>query len=370
MKVIVGACIMLCAAWASFALAADSTAGHAPTQRSVADQLGQPHWGRHLSAPLCGVYAACTAVELVGLKADPRDFVTTRYVGRCGGSSPQELERMVEACGARASTMSRLSVVDLRLMESPIIAYVRPNPDTDRFNHWVTALPSGSHVMIFDELREPFEVSHAEFLGVWSGIGICVTRDGAPLSSVWWARASLLLPTLILAVVAVQCRWFLAIVAKASVLKQVAGLFGASLIAALAGNFVFGDPLHHGQGVAAATAASQQAKYRVGTLDDARKASVNRDALLVDARRERDYRLGTIDGAVNIPVTASVREIDQYVKRVHRSTPIVVFCQSASCGYDETVAKQLVSLGFANVTVCDEGWREYDENSRLHTDAD
>ncbi|MGH7135394.1 MAG: rhodanese-like domain-containing protein [Pirellulales bacterium] len=167
---------------------------------------------------------------------------------------------------------------------------------------------------------------------------------------------------------AFRCQWLLVIVAKATFLKQVAFLCGASLLAALAGNLVFGDPLHHGKGVAAATASSEQAKYRIGTLDDARKATVSGGTLLVDARRERDYRLGTIDGAVNIPVTASVWEINKYLERIKRSTPIVVFCQSASCGYDETVARELVSLGFDDVTVCDEGWREY-ENSKHHADA-
>jgi len=126
----------------------------------------------------------------------------------------------------------------------------------------------------------------------------------------------------------------------------------------------FGDLIHHREGVVVATAVSRSGNFRVGTLADAAQAAARGDMLLVDARRVEDYQLGTIDGAVNIPVTASPWAMSKYLQHLDRDTPVVVFCQSAACGYDETVGTQLVSLGFTNVTVCDEGWREYRESAR------
>lgn len=97
----------------------------------------------------------------------------------------------------------------------------------------------------------------------------------------------------------------------------------------------------------------------MGTLQDAEIASERPDYLLVDARREEDFRQGSISRAVNIPVNASFWAISKYLAKLDRDTPIVVFCQSAQCIFNKTVADQIMSLEFKNVTVCDEGWSEY-----------
>ncbi len=334
------------------------------TARSIAELLPGPSfdWGTDVSGPMCGVYAACTAAEIVGIKADPRDFIATRYVGQCGGSSPEEVARVVTDAGAKASILTQLSAVDLRLMDCPLIANVRISPTSNRFNHWVVAVPSDAGVTIYDGLQTPYDISTAAFLGSWSGIGICVTRpESSPLASIWLGRCSLLLSVGIVGVAALRNRRVTAPSGTPRPLKQFGALCIASVALCIAGNAVFGDLVHHGEGVAVATASSQGGKYRVGRLEDAKRASSSRDELLVDARREVDFRLGTIDGAVNVPVTASIWAINRYLEKLDRETPIVVFCQSARCEYDETVAAQAVSLGFTDVTVCDQGWVEFQQ---------
>ncbi len=133
---------------------------------------------------------------------------------------------------------------------------------------------------------------------------------------------------------------------------------GTALLAGL-GNAIMADPENHQRGVAAATSAHAKSGFREGTLDDAQLASQDPAKLLIDARMERDYNAGSLQEAVNIPVSASQWSIRDYLECVGRETPIIVFCQSSRCGYDEAVATNLVNLGFQNVTVCNEGWHEY-----------
>jgi rhodanese-related sulfurtransferase len=355
-------CCIACVGRVSVATAGDAHDSPVRSKSRVADLLGSANWGSTLPGPLCGIYAACTAVELIGMEAKPRDFLMSKYVGNCGGSSPEEVARVVKDAGARADVLSNLSTFDLRLIECPLIANVRTSPNTNRFDHWVVAVPSATGMTIFDGLKKPYDIRTAEFLGIWSGIGICVTRYGpTPLVSIWLGRIPVFLTIVLVAVLVLRSQGSMARAGQSGIFKQISGLCLASLVLAILGNVIFGDLPHHGKGVAVATAASGVANYRSGTLDDAKNASASDGMLLVDARLETDYRLGTIKGAVNIPVSASVWEIDKYVEKLHRSTPIVVFCQSSSCGFDETVAAELTSLGFRNVTVCNEGWAEFQE---------
>ncbi|MCG8449128.1 MAG: rhodanese-like domain-containing protein [Pirellulales bacterium] len=317
-------------------------------------------WGGDISGPLCGVYAACTALELLGIEANPRNFIASRYVGQCGGSAPEEVSRVVVDAGAHAHTITRLSAIDLRLINCPVIANVRISASSNRFNHWIVAFPSDNGMTIYDGLQQPYDIRTAEFLGSWSGIGICVSRsEASPLVPIWLGRSSLFLIVGIAGVCALRNQALVKQINESSILKLLGYLCIASGALCIAGSSVFGDLLNHGKGVAVATASSQVSKYRVGTLEDAEQASVDPNALLIDARREQDYQLGTINRAVNVPVTASTWAIHSYLEKIDRDTPIVVFCQSARCDYDETVGAQLASLGFSDVTICNEGWSEF-----------
>jgi len=333
------------------------------SQRSaerIADRLPTADWGETLSGPLCGVYAACTAVELLGREAHPHQFITSEYVGRCGGSTAEEVANAVQKSGCHAHIITRLSALDLQLVGCPVIANVRVNPANDRFNHWVVVVPTPSGVRVYDGLQSPYEIGIGEFLGNWSGIGICATADESnPLVSIWLGRASFLLIMLIGVVAVLRNKGFVERINQLGPVRQVVGIGALSLVFTIAGNAVFGDLLHHGKAVSVAAAPSQSRNYTLGTLDDARKASSSSEALLIDARMADDYELGTIAGAVNIPVTASTWAINSYLEKLDRDTPIVVFCQSALCPYDETIGGQLVSLGFRNVTVCNEGYSEF-----------
>lgn len=341
-----------------FALVArQSNADTVSSRKRVLDLLPstQPDWGADLSGPMCGIFAACTAVELVGLSASPGDYIASRYVAGCSGSSADELAEIVTQAGGRARIVAKLSAFDLRAICTPVICNVRNQPATSEFNHWVTVLPGKSGVIVYDGLQDSYEISTAEFLGCWNGIGVCVSKeDDNPLALMWLSRSTVCL-TFGTALILSTRRFR----GGSGSVRQLGTVLLTSAIFSVVGNTVFGDLRNHAAGVAVATAPTTSKAYRTGTLDDAIAASKNESALLVDARHQKDYDRGTIDGAVNIPVTASAWAVRQYVNNLDRDTQIVVFCQSAQCTYDESVGAQLVSMRFRNVIVCNEGWREY-----------
>ncbi|MDZ4658733.1 MAG: rhodanese-like domain-containing protein [Bythopirellula sp.] len=309
---------------------------------------------------LCGVYAACTALKMIGFDAEPRDFFAARYVGKCGGSTPEEVARVITAAGGKAQIVSRLSSFDLGQVDCPVIANIRSTPTEKQFNHWVVAIKDKDGVIIFDGTNQESRLLTAEFLGVWSGLGILVSREGEnPLLSVWLGRLAVLQIALIGCGLVGSFPSFRINLNRLRSSNQVLLIVAAAALLAGLGNAVMADPENHLRGVVVATSAHAANGFRLGTLAEAEDASKDSSKLLIDARRERDFEAGSLLGAINIPVSASQWSIRDYLENVGRETPIVVFCQSSRCGYDEAVATNLVNLGFQNVTVCDEGWYEY-----------
>jgi rhodanese-related sulfurtransferase len=72
-----------------------------------------------------------------------------------------------------------------------------------------------------------------------------------------------------------------------------------------------------------------------------------------------DFAHGSLPNAVNIPVTATHQDIKEFLNAVPRDVKIVVFCQSATCAYDEHVAQMIAQLNFQRVSVANEGFAEF-----------
>lgn len=335
----------------------------------LADQLPVPDWRGNLGGPLCGIYSACSALELVGVSADPKNFVTSRYIGNGGGSSAAELVRLVNDAGGGVHALSRLSSFDLWMTKVPLVANVRVSPSSDRFDHWVVALWNDGGVVLHDGVQKPHKFSIAEFLGNWSGIGIAVTnsQNDPVLPHIWLGRLCLVEIAVLVGILCIRISRYAAWEARREIRpdwRTILGMSVLSTIFAVGGNLVFGDIPHHNAGVRVATASSGVTKYKKGTLSDAEKASNGSHRLLVDARYEEDFKHGTIPGAVNIPVSASQWAIRDFLESLDRRTQIVVFCQSQYCSFDDTVAAQLTDLGFSDVTACSEGWAEFSKLSK------
>lgn len=321
-----------------------------------------PHWSNGVSGPLCGVYSTCTAMRLSGFQCSPADYFTTSYVGS-SGSTPEQIASIAESVGAKAISVSNMSLFDLRWLDAPLIANVRSTPQSKAYDHWVVVTLHDGNLILYDALQPPMKARTAEFLASWSGVGVVSKRDEAVLPRVWAGRLVIVqLGVLIALGITAALRRFAH--QSRSLPHQMGAVFVVAVVLTAVGMTVLGDWPHHFSGVRLAAAPYSEKSYRSASLGELHTIVQTQEALLIDARLRANYLSGTLPGAVNVPVQASLWEIRQYLEGIRRDVPVVVFCQSARCTWDKTVAANLTLLGFTNVTVCKKGWAEYQEKYR------
>lgn len=318
-------------------------------------------WREPVSGPLCGIYAACSALQLLGAKVAPEDFLSTMYVGTCGGSNQREIVAVIEDSNYDACALSNLSIYDLRVVGLPLVSFVRSKAIDDRYNHWVTVIAKNDGVVVYDGAKEPYEITVAEFLGIWSGVGVFANQRGSlsPVLLIGLARAPLFLccSVLVYAAYRVSKSWE----NTSGMSPSIAVLALSTLLLCVVGNILFGDLRNCEVGISTAVAPFQTT-VRETSLTEAVAESAVPTVLLVDARRQIDYEMGSIRRAVNIPISASFHDVKSFLQNVNRNVKVYVYCQSKYCAYDDAIAKQIAFLGFKNVAVCDEGWVEYNES--------
>jgi len=322
--------------------AAPKTASRVHDQSPVSEQLRgrSPQWNVHASGPVCGVYAACTALGQVGIACSPGDYLTSRYVSAPQGSTPEDVAAIVTHAGGKATILSALSALDLRVLGKPVIANVRSTAAAKQYDHWAAVTCGHDEVTQHDGPGESVKLSLAEFLGLWSGLGIVVSNsDSWVVSTIWLGRVAVL-QAVLLVLLLLRVVVPLAIT-RTSWTHAAATICLLTACATACGVAIFGDISHHFQGVQVAIAPYAPIAYRVGTLDDIATLVQRGNGVLVDARHESTFKNGSIPRAVNIPVDASLWQIRDFLQDVDRDEPIVVFCHSKSCNYNETVGRNL-----------------------------
>ncbi|MBL8816151.1 MAG: rhodanese-like domain-containing protein [Planctomyces sp.] len=83
------------------------------------------------------------------------------------------------------------------------------------------------------------------------------------------------------------------------------------------------------------------------------------DTVLIDCRTVSAFRRGTIRTAINLPIDATVAEETSLLEMLSPKTPLILFCQSRNCEYDELVARRLIGRGFENIRLYDGGYQEW-----------
>ncbi len=83
------------------------------------------------------------------------------------------------------------------------------------------------------------------------------------------------------------------------------------------------------------------------------------DTVLIDCRTVSAFRRGTIPTAINLPFDATVAEETSLLEMLSPKTPLILFCQSRNCKYDELVARRLIGRGFENIRLYDGGYQEW-----------
>ncbi|MEK6261006.1 MAG: rhodanese-like domain-containing protein [Planctomycetota bacterium] len=349
---------MVC--WGLIALIAETHLTTAvAAEASLRDELPKNwSWSLETQGPMCGVYAVCRALTMLGTTVEPSELWKAEFVGSSKGSTPDELIAAVRAHGGEASLRSGLTFPEICSLGIPVIANVRHLPEDKEFNHWVCVQASQQGLLVYDGPNSGKFMNPSEFLALWSGIGIIVSKGKLAVLQLYLVRLSGMGSLMILTYLLL--RWG----RRTDELKQ-SSIFAlqrlglATLASFVLGSLIYGIGSGHFYAVALAAAPYRLPNIKSGSLNDVLEALQRPASLVIDARMERDYARGTIGNAVNIPVHASFQEIKTFLKDIPKSVRIVVFCQSKTCEYDEAVAKMLAQAGFSDVTVSDLGYAEY-----------
>ncbi|MFH0775099.1 MAG: rhodanese-like domain-containing protein [bacterium] len=82
----------------------------------------------------------------------------------------------------------------------------------------------------------------------------------------------------------------------------------------------------------------------------------NGEGILVDVRNKEDYRKGHARDALNLPYYGFSEHYPAFAKRVAKKEHLFIYCYHSKCVLDIWVAKRLLTSGFSNLTIIEEGF--------------
>lgn len=333
-------------------------------------------WGTPTGGPLCGIYSAARAAALLGRSVDVREGISVDTISSASGSTPDDIVRFLSRIGLGGTPMHQLTINDVTWSDCPMILNVRPSFTSSRYSHWVTVANHQSGLVLYDGTKKPVPITAAEIAGIWSGVGIAVHEPGDRQYFKSILRRGLSFGLVLFGMTIAYLLWHSwgRIYSKSKSRSppghiQACRILLTSIFLCGLSLCVFADITRLMPMVRIATASAVTPSLKTATLAELQQLAMRQDVLLVDARYPSDFQNQTISGAVNIPVSANHRQIELFLDGIDRAVPLVVFCHSSSCGFDEAVANQLAVLGFSNLTVCSVGWVEYSVSTQSIRDS-
>jgi rhodanese-related sulfurtransferase len=325
------------------------------------------------SSSYCGIYCVYAAVHGFGKEVDFRSLLKTRYIGTPYGSSIHELAFAAEDNGLHALPMMGLSRANLLSARSPIVLHVSQPSSPGYFGHWVLFLGmENGKAKILDAPHKPELIPIADILAQWDGVGLYISEE--PLSP-WRLKLESMLTGENLALLA-------ALLVVTALLRRllgtpqtnggnrpiwvaVPGLLAATGLIAIAWHFLSDDGYARNS-VAMRTVVQQHMPSFLPKLGipEMEKALKDEKVVIVDARYPRDYQSGHLPGAINVPVFTTQAERRKLLANVPKDARLVVYCQSESCKFDESLGSALVAEGIENVSLFPGGWAQWEEKGK------
>ncbi len=305
----------------------------------------------------CGVNSVYTCLRSLGLNLKPSDLIRKKYVGTTLGSTASELVKAARDFGADAHFVENLGYLELQAAQSPMILHVRSPGGENEYSHWVAFLGFESGDAIVVDAPETKHIPLAEVLATWDGSAIIVSDTTAQLPYIYTSH----LNVVFLGAVA----FFSIGILRTSIDRLLGSDHSLSgtvvlLTVALGLAVIFHAFSSVGflRNPEAVTALQPTPPAFASITLDVFAESLS-DYLLIDARLARDFANGSLPDARNIPVDSPVQVRAKALRGVSRSQPIVVFCQSAGCGYSDQIAHFLEINGYSDVSVYREGYVEW-----------
>jgi rhodanese-related sulfurtransferase len=309
-----------------------------------------------VSSSDCGVFAMTAALRSIGHPVDVKLFLTEEFVPDFLGSRPKDLCKLGAIYGVDCRYVESLSFSDIKASNSPILLFLRERGTHSTLGDWVAFLGMNQNsLVIFDSGRTSkpnvYEVSPADLLVNWQGQAIVV---GGEKPTFFRVRANVFETLLPICLVALTVSVFPFFHRGNSALRILSATFFICIF------FGKWSILHDRE---CRIVEFLSAKYSAEVFPELtlHKARVKYDDIpvrLVDARHTQDFVPRHLSGSTNIPVNASIQEIENIVNEWDLQDILVVYCYSRNCSIGDVIARRLRALGFSNIIVSRESIEE------------
>jgi len=326
----------------------------------------------------CGLYCVHAAMQVLGRDVEFRSLIKDRYLGSRKGSSVGELALAVEDHNLKTRIMKSMNCGMLTMVGTPVLLHVRSSPSASEYDHWILFLGTNSgNVRIYDGTGKIKTIPMQHLAAIWDGVGLFISDHPIDLSSLYVFGMTCFIA---LATVVLVIRWLI-FRTNSGRLTVADGRRGAGPILRLFGEvgsislgaiaIVGGMSLFSISGGCLAdhdVVAGIQDRHIADWIPTLGVEELNailssQEILLIDARHPSDFNAGHIPGAISFPADASatVEKVRETFSAYSKTTPIVIYCQSAGCNYDEYVGKLLISEGYTRLKFFTGGWLEWQQ---------
>ena len=86
-------------------------------------------------------------------------------------------------------------------------------------------------------------------------------------------------------------------------------------------------------------------------LEETRYLFLTARALFIDARSAENFRRSHIKNALNLPYRSPRGVKIEILKKIPKERTLIVYCQNAQCTLAERLARQLLQLGYKQVSI-------------------
>ncbi|MDR2410752.1 MAG: hypothetical protein LBE13_21940 [Bacteroidales bacterium] len=331
-----------------------------------------------VSGPYCGIYSLITILDTFDKHPDIKTLLVAEYIGSFKGSSNEELVKAAQDNGLFAKTYAGLTWRELKTALSPMILHFRSSFADEKYNHWVAYLGvDGKHARIIDFPHSLETIPFAELMAKWDGTAVVVSNKPIDGNLVWSSLFHYLYIIVLLFCCAFCVQYFLqnktqnTLVPSIFLLQIKRHVFQTVL---LLGTIFVVAILYHALSetgflrnpTAVAEVTRRYYSVDIPEINLAEMQTIVTEKLcpILDARYANNFKRGTIPEAKNMPINSSLSERQQILAGIDKNRRIVVFCQSAGCGYADEVAQFLKVNGFSNVVLYRGGYREWSNNSK------
>lgn len=327
---------------------------------------------RRIIPGYCGLYCLHAALQTLGHQTEFASLVTPRYLGSHRGSSAAELSLAATEHGMQTRLLTNLTCGMLPLIDVPVLLHVRSKPSATEYDHWILLLGVISgNARIYDGAGHTKLIPMQRLAAVWDGVGLFVSDQPIDLTSLYLYAAECLV-ALASVILMINRFWRphnrdnLALGVPRNLAQRIFGELCslAVLVIAIIGAVFLVSPSGYlsDQEAIAAVQERHIADLVPHVSYEVLQAELSTgQILLIDARHHRDFEAGHLPNAINFPAdkTATEARLSEMFARFPKSTPVVIYCQSEGCNFDEYVGRLFHSAGFSNLRFFVGGWSEW-----------